>query len=168
FSRITGDFILKNRDADNLSPDSRNVFQSSVRYQQRIGLQTNGFISFINNSCTDDRFSQIYLISNVVRSHVQYNFPYDLSQGSYLVMGGKYSPEHESSAVFSEGKWRLSEHFFSLLAVNYQFDKQTIYQCKTSYYFTPVSECYLHYSVNDSKTMQKTSHFIGIGSSINF
>lgn len=167
-SHITGDFVWKNQNADNLSPENRNTFQTIIRYQQRFGLQTNGYIGFINNSCSDDKLNQVYLVSNLLRSHVKYNFKYDLSQGSYLLVGGKYSPENENSAVFSEGQWRLADRVYSLVSVNYQLDAQTLYQNKTSYYFSPVSECYVHYAINDSKVLNKTSHYIGIGTSINF
>lgn len=166
--RISGDFVWNNRNGESLPVQSRNMFQSSLRIQQRFGLQLNGFLSITNNSCADEELSELFLISNSLRSHLQYSFSYDPSQASYLMIGGKYSPENETSAVFAEAQCRLLNHLYSLVAVNHLPETHSIYQSKLSYYFSPVSECYLHYTANDYELTQSISHYLGIGTSIHF
>jgi hypothetical protein len=164
--RFTGTFNWQNQDGDNIPDITRNIYQTTLRYQQSLGLQLNGFISLINNGCSDDKLSEVYLLSNQVRCHLQYHFPYDSAQASYLSAGVKQSLEKEKTAFFSEGQVLLLNHLYGNLSYRHIGDAVNYYQAKLSYFISPFSECYFQYIINDSDLYSKPINYLGIGTSI--
>ncbi len=167
-SHIAGSFIYKNRQADYLPNEATNSFQSTLRVRHRIGTNLNGFVSYINNGCSDSSLNTFYFISQQLRCQVQYSFTYDESQASYILAGGKYSPENDANAAFVEIQGKLVPRVYALAAYKNQIASYSFYQAKLSYFFTPVSDCYVHYIANDYSVNRTTHHYLGVGSSIYF
>lgn len=165
-TRVNASFDWKNRDGDNLEPVTRNMFYTSLRLQQSLGMNINGFISLLNTSCSDDRLSEVYLISNQIRSHVQYHFGYDPNQASYINAGIKMSPEFRTNTYFSEAQFRMLNHLYAM--VNFKRIERSLnnYQAKLSYYINPFSECFLQYLVSDPDNSANALNYLGVGTSI--
>ncbi|PKN73774.1 MAG: hypothetical protein CVU50_00890 [Candidatus Cloacimonetes bacterium HGW-Cloacimonetes-3] len=164
--KFAGSFSWVNRNGDSLPDFTRNMYQTTLRYQQSLGMQVNGFISLINNSCSDDKLSEVYLLSNQIRCHLQYHFPYDVAQASFFSAGMKHSLEREKTAFFSEGQWLLLNHFYGNLSYLHLGNAVNNYQAKLSYFVSPFSECYVQYRMYDSDLYIKPLNYLGIGTSI--
>lgn len=164
--RFTGSFNWENRDGENIPDFTRNIYQTTLRYQQNLGMQLNGFVSLINNGCSDDKLNEVYLLSNQVRCHLQYHFPYDAAQASFVSAGVKHSLENEKTAYFSESQWRLLNHLYGNISYKHLGDTLNNYQAKLSYFVSPFSECYLQYIMYDSDLYIKPLNYFGIGTSI--
>jgi len=167
-SRIAGSFIYKNRQADYLPDEATNSYQSTFRVQHRIGTNLNGFLSYVNNGCSDAELNTFYFISHQLRCQVQYSFTYDASQASYILAGGKYSPENDANAAFVEIQGKLVPRVYALAAYKNQIDSYSFYQAKLSFFVTSVSDCHVQYFGNDYSPNRATHHYIGIGSNIYF
>lgn len=162
-THLSGSAHWQSRQGDNLPLETRNLFTGQLRLQQRIGNQLNGFVSFISNTCADSKLDAMYLISNQVRAQLKYTAMYDQSQDSYLLLGGKISPEHDANAVFAEAQSLILPKLYTSAGITYQPDLPDIYQGKISWYYTPVSTLYLSYLKTLPGHGRKDYQLLGIG-----
>ncbi|GAB1467749.1 hypothetical protein MASR2M64_04320 [Candidatus Cloacimonadota bacterium] len=165
-SRFSGTFNWRNCDGRGIPDITRNIFETTLRYQQSLGLQFSGFISLINDSCSDDKLNEVYLLSNQVRCHLLYHFEYDPAQASYISAGVKHSLKEEAIAIFGEGQWKLVDHVYGTLGYRRIGTTINNYQVKVSYNFRSFTECYLQCNINDSTLSTKPLNYLGIGTSI--
>lgn len=165
-SSLSGSFDWSLRNSDAVPKGRRNLLCSAIRYQHRISFSLSGFLLYINNSAMNSELKQLRLISNYLRGHLQYSFPADPSGASYLLVGGKYSPEHKADAWFTEADYRIWKNLYAGASLNWQPDRQTLYGGKLSYYYTPVNELHLIYEHRENDLLQNTSDFYGLGSGI--
>lgn len=165
-TRISGSFDWENRAGEDLEPVTRNMFYTSLRLQQSLGMNINGFISLLNTSCTDDEMSDLYLISNQIRSQVQYHFSYDPNQASYINAGLKISPEFRTNTYFAEGQFLLMNHLYAML--NFKRIERSLsnYQAKVSFFPGPFTECFLQYTISSPDNGDKSLNYFGVGTSI--
>lgn len=162
-TQISGIALWQSRQGDNLPLETRNLFTGQLRLQQRISNQMNGFISFISNTCADSKLDNLYLISNQVRAQVKYTALYDDTQDSYLLLGGKFSPQHDANALFAEAQSQIITGLYTSAGITYQPDLPDLYQGKISWYYTPVSTLYLSYFKTIPGSGRKDYHLLGIG-----
>jgi len=125
-------------------------------------------VSYINNGCSDSELGTFYFISHQLRSQVQYSFAFDESMASYILIGGKYSPENDANAAFMEVQSRLVSKVYALAALKNQIDNIKTYQARVSYFLNPVSDFQLHYIGSDFSPDRSTLHYLGVGSSVYF
>ena len=167
-SSLSGSFDWTLREGDAIPKGRRNLLCSAIRYQHRLSYSLSGFLLYINNSVLNSELKQLRLVSNYLRGHLQYSFPADPSGASYLLVGGKYSPENKADAYFSEADYRVWGNLYAGASLNWQPERQTLYGGKLSYYYTPVNELHLQYEHRENELLQSKIDFYGLGSSISW
>lgn len=165
-SRISGSINWKHNSGDAVRDETRNQYISSVRYQQSLGFGLNGFVSFINNSCSDDKLAQLWQVSNYIRSHIQYHFAFDPAGASYVMAGAVIIPEKESETLFAESSMRLIGNVYGNAGYSHRKDIASNYQIKLSYFLNQFSECYLQSSFKDPASNADLQSYYGLGVSI--
>ncbi len=163
---LSGSFDWTYRDGDAIGKGRRNHLQSVMRYQHRLTYSISGYLIYVNNSVLSGNFGQLRLVSNYLRGQLQFCFPLDPSGASYILAGGKYSPENKADAYFAETDYRVWKNLYTGGALNWQPDRQTLYTGKLSYYYTPVNELHISYTHLDNELKGYGADYIGLGSSI--
>ncbi len=168
-TRVAGSFVWTNRFNQNLAPESRNLFQSSLRIQQSLMPGLNGFLSIQNNSCSDAEMDTLYLISNQIRAQIQYHFDFDSHKDSYLLAGAKHSQRNEASAYFAEARSLIISRVYAQAGWKWHPELYVQYNGRLSYYLYSLGELYLLYQNNELVSDPETDfHYLGFGSSIYF
>lgn len=165
-SRISGSINWKHINGEAIRDEARNNLLSSIRYQQSFGFGLNGFVSFMNDICSDDQVKQVWLVSNYIRSHLQYHFGYDPVGASYLLAGAVIVPEKESETWFVESNMHLIGNVYGNTGYSYRKNLENYYQIKLSYFFNHFSECYLQSFVKDLAGNKDLQSYYGLGVSI--
>ncbi len=156
------------RQGEGVPDQKRHLLQSTLRYQQRFTPDLAGFVYLVNNSCLDAGFNGLYLVSNYLRAQLKYSLPTDPSTSSYLLAGGKFSPENSASALFAETELRVWKSVYAGGGVNFQPGRQFTLSGKLGYFFNPTSELRLLYSHRANTLLNYSSDFIGLGSSLHW
>jgi hypothetical protein len=89
----------QNRQSDVISTERRNLYNSSFRIRYGLTPQLTMGLGYANHLCSDDKISEVLLISNYVRGYLKYSYSYDESGSSFSALALKYSPENEASAL---------------------------------------------------------------------
>ncbi len=163
---LQASFNWTNRSGSSISEQRRNLVQTALRLHDKLTPDLAAALTYVNNSLINEDLSELYLLSNYLRAHLQYSFPSDPSGGSYLLLGGKYSPENKASAAMLEGDYRVWGRLYAGLSINYQPDRKNLYSGKVSYFFTPLNEVHVQYTYRDFTMQSNPDEFIGIGSSV--
>lgn len=159
-------FIWKNRNGDAIDSQSRNHLQTTLRYQQRFDNQLSGYMLFINNNVVDDDMNELRLVSNYLRSHLIYTMPYDESHESFVLLGGKYSPENDTEAFFAQMQSKVWNSIYAGAGINIQPERLSVYQCKLGYHFSSLASLNLHYALRDYEDENLSVSQVGIGTSL--
>lgn len=165
-ANLSAAFNWTNRTGLAIEKQKRNLLETSIRYQHRISTGLAGYLLYINNTCVDSGLDTLSVVSNYLRAQLQYSFPSDSSGGSYLLLGGKYSPENKADAYFASTDYRLIGNLYTGAALNFQPDRQTTWSGKIGYYYTPVNELHLQYVHRKNSVLEFETDYIGFGSSI--
>ncbi len=158
-------------------PDYRDILTNQVVSELRLGHhilpELAGFVSYINRSCFAEPGADIYLLANYLRAHLQYNMPYDLSAGSYILAGVKSRPENldafhpDNTAYFVETDFKLGCGLYLGGNMNLMKEYRDEYSGKLTYHFNPISEMHVQMTQYDShqgdpaNPYQHTSYSIG-------
>ncbi len=170
---VSASFDWTRRTGAAISNGKTNLLRSTLRLQHRFSNSLAGYVLYINNSCLNDRMKNLRLLANYFRAQVQYSFPSDPTGGSYLLAGGKYSPQNKADAYFVEGDYKVREKIYAGGSLNLQPDWQTLISAKLSYYYTPVNELHLQYSHRQYTPWNNSSqdfgaNYLGVGTSFHW
>jgi len=140
--------FLSALDGDRLIPVT-----NSLRYTQLVTPQLTGFISY-ENRCFYDRENQEMLFnSQFLRASGKYTFVYDLSHGSFLELGAKYSNrgnvKYKSSAAFTHGEMKVIDRFYLGGGVNLMPKRLNRYQAVARYFISPWNEVFVDFTYID-------------------
>jgi hypothetical protein len=98
---------------------------------------------------------------------VKYTFDYDLSLGSYLEAGGKYSPEtnllHKNSAMFLKGDVKAWKRLYLGGQVNHMPTRIDRYEGLVHYFYNKWNEIYLNVVYSDDRELKEHSTYTGLG-----
>lgn len=159
-------FTWKHRSGDAIDAQRRNHLQSILRYRQRFGNLIFGYLMFINNSVVNQDLDELYLVSNYLRGHLIYTLPYDDSNDSYVLLGGKYSPENDADAYFVETRGKIWHSVYAGGSINIQSQNLSVYQAKLGYKLSPFAEIDLYYAYRDLENAGLSASRIGIDTSL--
>ncbi len=98
-ANIEASWDWQNRQTDVIALERRNLYNSKIRIRYSLTPQLNLGLGYANHLCSDDKISEILLISNNLRGYLKYSYPYDESGASFSTLALKYSPENEASAI---------------------------------------------------------------------
>jgi hypothetical protein len=155
FHMLNASFQYDRNNSNAYSQEKDNYFTSQLRYTHRIGTSLTAFISIINRSVHSEHNEGFLLISNVVRIQARYSFKNDINGDSYIILGGKLSPENKTSLVFAEFNYPIIPKLYANVMDKYsptylyvnQGAKETAQENETSlglnYYFTPWQMVYI-------------------------
>ncbi len=170
---VSASFDWTKRTGAAISNGKTNLLRSTLRLRHRFSNSLAGYLLYINNSCLNDRMKNLRLMANYLRAQVQYSFPSDPTGGSYLLVGGKYSPENKADAYFVEGDYKVREKIYAGGSLNLQPDWQALISARLSYYYTPVNELHLQYSHRqytpwNNSSLDFGANYLGVGTSFHW
>jgi hypothetical protein len=159
-SGVSGSIVVEHRDGDFADAQRSNVLRSRVRVQHRIINDLSAVLVWENNSCFDDQFSALRLMSNYFRVQSVFNLGYDVSAGSYLLGGIKVSPENDASAMFAEAECLIGYNVYAGTGLQVIPDRQNTYTASLSRKFLKNHELSLEYNrAEDLKTDIQKDYF---------
>jgi hypothetical protein len=154
--------VLADQSSERLIPVTHDL-----RYQQMLTANLAGFVSYENRCFYDRGDSEMLFNSHFLRASCKYSLAYDLSNGSFVEMGGKLSPrgkvESKSSAIFTRGELMLLQRFYLGAGVNLMPERFARYSAGVHYHFTPLNELFLDYSYTDDLEFEDFSTYASAG-----
>ena len=158
-SRINGSLTVEHREGDFLDSQRANVLHTRVRVQKRVINDLSAMLVWENKSCFDNGFGALRLLSNYLRLQAVFNLGYDTSATSFVLAGGKYSPENDASAVFAETECLLAYHTYASAGAQWIPDRQSVVKVALIHRFMRDQDIRLVYNrVNNLESSQHTDY----------
>ena len=145
-SRLEGSLAVEHREAGFADSQRENVLRTRLRLQKRVTSELSSLLVWENNSCFDNKFHALRLISNYLRLQAVLNLPYDPAAASYILGGVKYSPENDASALFAETDCLIGWHSYAGCGAQIIPERQSILKGWLSHRFWKNQEVRLGYS----------------------
>ena len=140
-------------ESDAITADRLIPITSRARYSRMLSPMLTGFASYEIRNFYDRENAEMLFNSQFLRLSGKYTPLYDLSNASYIELGGKLSPRgnvtRKSSALFTHAEMKVLGRFYLGGGISHMLDRYTHYEALARYFFTPVSEIHLGYVYSD-------------------
>lgn len=163
---IESQLLWQHRESTALPSFKSNVYVSDLRLRMNLCPELIGFVQYTNRSCSDNRLSQLWMISNYLRGQLKYSFYYDESAASYLSLGALYSPENEADAIFADTDIKVYGPWYAGAGINLRTERQRDIHGKLSYHIGSTTELNLQYRYRKNEVDNWRMNYAGLGLSM--
>ena len=156
-------FTWQNRQNDAIIAERTNLYNSSFYLRSTLLPQVNLSLGYSNHLCSDAKISEILLISNYLRGSLKYSFLFDETGASYLLAGGKYSPENKADAIFGQFDVKTVQSFSIGGGLLLSPDSHTEYNARVAYRLGVHNSLSLLYRYREHEADSALWRYLGIG-----
>jgi hypothetical protein len=152
---LTPDFLwVEEQTAERMIPLNYNL-----RYVQMVTQQLMGFVSYENRSFYDTSQQEFLFNSQFLRGSLKYTFTYDLSNASFVEIGGKYAPSedliYKSSNWMAKTEMKVWDKLYIGGGINSMPERLTRYEGVLRYFLSPWNEVFINYIYTDDPEAKK-------------